>query len=200
MQIGYTQVSTASPDAAPAVEALKGAGCVEVLIETASGAQRERPALKAALARLVDHPGSKLVVCQLGTLAMSFRQLVATVRELDGKGLHLRSLAEGIDTQADGGSTYFVFAALSDFDKSVRLGHYSDGLKAAQRGRQKGGRPLALSLQDAERAKALLADRSFTVQQIARRLGVSSATLYRYIPGGRAALFARQQDRADDKT
>jgi DNA invertase Pin-like site-specific DNA recombinase len=122
------------------------------------------------------------------------------VRDLDAKGLHLRSLAEGLDTQTDGGSTYFVFAALSAFDKSVRLGRYSDGLKAAQRGRLKGGRPLALSLQDAERAKALLADRSFTVQQIARRLGVSSATLYRYIPGGRAALFASQQDRADDKT
>jgi len=198
LQIGYTQISTVNPDATPATKALREAGCVDVLIESASGAQRDRPQLKGALSRLGPNTGNVLVVLNLAFLARSFRQLVTTICEMNAQGLHLRALVDQIDTRTDGGATYSTFSALSDFDNTIRHGHYIYGLKAAQIGRQKGGRPLALSLQDAERAKALLADRSFTVEQVARHLGVSSATLYRYIPGGRAALFQAREDRTDD--
>ncbi len=37
-------------------------------------------------------------------------------------------------------------------------------------------------------AKALLRDPEITVEEVARRLQVSAATLYRYLPGGRGAL------------
>jgi hypothetical protein len=40
---------------------------------------------------------------------------------------------------------------------------------------------------DIEAAKALLANPDVGVTQIANRLGVSSATLYRYIPAARTA-------------
>jgi AcrR family transcriptional regulator len=56
------------------------------------------------------------------------------------------------------------------------------GLAAARRV----GRP-KLTDEDIEAAKAMLANPDIGVTQIAHRLGVSPATLYRYIPAARTA-------------
>jgi AcrR family transcriptional regulator len=45
-----------------------------------------------------------------------------------------------------------------------------------------------LSAADLVAAKALLRDPNITVKEVARRLRVGPATLYRYLPGGRGAL------------
>jgi len=50
-----------------------------------------------------------------------------------------------------------------------------------------GGRPPKLTNDDIEAAKALLANSDIGVTQISHRLGVSPATLYRYIPAARTA-------------
>jgi hypothetical protein len=57
------------------------------------------------------------------------------------------------------------------------------GLAAARTG----GRPPKLTEDDLEPARALLANPDIGVTQIADRLGVSPATLYRYIPAARTA-------------
>jgi AcrR family transcriptional regulator len=49
------------------------------------------------------------------------------------------------------------------------------------------GRPPKLTDEDIEAAKAMLANPDIGVTQIAHRLGVSPATLYRYIPAARTA-------------
>jgi predicted transcriptional regulator len=41
---------------------------------------------------------------------------------------------------------------------------------------------------DITAAKALLSDPSIAVEEVASRLKVSIATLYRYLPGGRGSL------------
>jgi hypothetical protein len=61
------------------------------------------------------------------------------------------------------------------------------GLAAACRLGRKGGRPPKLTDDDIEAAKAFLANPDIGVTQIAHRLGVSPATLYRYIPAARTA-------------
>jgi hypothetical protein len=48
----------------------------------------------------------------------------------------------------------------------------------------------ALGERDLAAAKALLGDPDITVEEVARRVGVSPATLYRHLPGGRSALSA----------
>jgi DNA-binding MurR/RpiR family transcriptional regulator len=50
-----------------------------------------------------------------------------------------------------------------------------------------GGRPPKLTEDDLDIARTLLANPDITVADVADRLGVSSATLYRYLPAARAA-------------
>jgi DNA invertase Pin-like site-specific DNA recombinase len=61
------------------------------------------------------------------------------------------------------------------------------GLAAARRAGRTGGRPPKLTDHDIEAAKAMLANPDIGVTQIAHRLGVSPATLYRYLPAARTA-------------
>jgi helix-turn-helix resolvase-like protein len=61
------------------------------------------------------------------------------------------------------------------------------GLAAVRRAGRTGGRPPKLTDDDIEAAKAMLANPDISVAQIAHRLGVSPATLYRYIPAARTA-------------
>jgi len=51
-----------------------------------------------------------------------------------------------------------------------------------------GGRPPALAAADTIAARALLKDPAITVEDVARRLQVSPATLSRHFPGGRSGV------------
>jgi DNA invertase Pin-like site-specific DNA recombinase len=187
MLVGYARVSTRDQNHAPQLDALKAAGCERVYTEKASGAQRDRPELKAALD--YARAGDTLVVWKLDRLARSIRQLIETVEELERRKIGLRSLTEAIDTATSGGRLIFhIFAALAEFERSVIRERTAAGLEAARLRGRKGGRPRRLSSADLVAARALLRDPEITVEEVARRLRVGAATLYRYLPGGRGAL------------
>src|SRR5512139_747052 len=117
MLVGYARVSTQDQDPALQLDALKGAGCGKVFTEKASGAQRERPQLRAALDYM--RSGDTLVVWKLDRLARSLKQLIETVEDLGDRGIGLRSLTESIDTGSTGGRLVFhIFAALAEFSPS----------------------------------------------------------------------------------
>jgi DNA invertase Pin-like site-specific DNA recombinase len=61
------------------------------------------------------------------------------------------------------------------------------GLAAAKRMGRTGGRPAKLLDDDLDIARTLLANPDITVAEVADRLGVSPATLYRYLPAARSA-------------
>ena len=186
MLVGYARVSTQEQDLALQLDALRAAGCEQLFEEKASGAQRERPALQAALAYM--RPGDTLVVWKLDRLARSLKQLVETVEELGGCGVGLRSLTEAIDTTSPGGKLVFhLFAALAEFERGVIRERTLAGLQAT-RGRT-GGRPPALKPKDLLAAKALLKDPAITVAEVAKRLAVAPSTLYRHLPRARAAAL-----------
>jgi DNA invertase Pin-like site-specific DNA recombinase len=79
------------------------------------------------------------------------------------------------------------FGALAEFERSLIRERTQAGLAAARRVGRTGGRPPKLTDDDIEAAKAMLANPDIGVTQIAHRLGVSPATLYRYIPAARSA-------------
>ncbi len=191
MLIGYARVSTLDQKPALQIDALKAAGCDRIFTEKASGAQRDRPQLKAALEYL--RPGDTLAVWKLDRLARSMRQLIETVEDFLARGIELRSLTESIDTATPGGRLIFhIFGALAEFERAVIRERTSAGLQAARERGRKGGRPRTLGPKEIAAAKAMLANPDITVEDVAARLKVSPATFYRHLPGGRSGLITEE--------
>lgn len=187
MLVGYARVSTQEQDPALQLDALQSAGCERVFTEKASGAQRDRVQLKAALDFM--RPGDTLVVWKLDRLARSLKQLIETVEALHEREMGLLSLTESIDTTTSGGMLIFhIFASLAQFERAIIRERTASGLEAARKRGRFGGRPAALNTSDLAAAKAMLKDPDITVEQVAKRLSVAPATLYRHLPGGRSAL------------
>lgn len=185
MLVGYARVSTQDQNPALQLDALKAAGCEKVFIEKASGAQRNRPELIAALDYI--RAGDGLVVWKLDRLARSLPQLIETVAMLEQRGVGLRSLTESIDTTTAGGRLIFhVFGALAEFERAVIRERTQAGLAAARSRGKIGGRPSKVTDSDIRAAKAMLADGEITVGEVAKRLNISPSTLYKHLPAARA--------------
>jgi DNA invertase Pin-like site-specific DNA recombinase len=189
MLIGYARVSTQEQNLELQINALQAAGCKKIFTEKASGAQRDRPELKAALEYMRANEDDTLVVWKLDRLARSLRQLIDTIEELEKKGIGFKSLTENIDTTTSGGRLVFhIFGALAEFERILIKERTMAGLKAAKAMGKKGGRPQALQAEDLRDAKALLKNKKITVKEVAKRLKVDPSTLYRYLPGGRSSV------------
>ena len=184
--IGYARVSTLDQNLALQQDALTSAGCEKIFIEQMSGAVADRPGLHEALD--YARSGDTLVVWKLDRLARSMKQLIETIEKLRLRKIGFRSLTESIDTTtAQGLLVFHMFSALAEFERSLIRERTRAGLAAAKRQGRTGGRPPKLTEDDLEAARALLANPDIGVTQIADRLGVSPATLYRYIPAARTA-------------
>jgi DNA invertase Pin-like site-specific DNA recombinase len=186
MKIGYARVSTQEQDLALQLDALTKEGCEKVFQEKASGAQRDRPELKAALSYM--RKGDTLVVWKLDRLARSMKQLIETIESFQDEGIGLKSLQDPIDTSSPSGKLIFhIFAALAEFERGVIRERTTAGLRAARARGRVGGRPRSLSAKELQAAKAMLKDSDITVAAVAKRLNVASSTLYRHIPHARSA-------------
>lgn len=180
MLIGYARISTQDQDLALQRDALAARGCEKIFTDTASGAIDDRAGLTAAL----DHarPGDTLVVWRLDRLGRSLRHLIATITDLEARGVGFRSLHESVDTTTSAGKLVFhVFAALAEFERELIRERTRAGLVAARSRGRRGGRPPALDAGRLALARTLRADPATSVAAICRTLGVSRATLYRHL-------------------
>ena len=190
MKLGYARVSTSDQNPQLQIDALIGVGCDRLFAEQASGAQRDRPELAAALQ--FARAGDLLVVWKLDRLARSLSQLLATTELLERKGVGLISLTEQIDTSTPGGKLVFqLFGALAEFERSLLRERTRAGLVAAKAAGRKGGRPSALPPDKRLAAAALLQSDDLTVVEVAAMLGVSDSTLYRHFPAAKALLAVK---------
>lgn len=184
MKLGYARCSTIEQSVELQTQALEREGVEKIFIETASGAQRDRPELAKALEFL--RAGDCLIVWKLDRLGRSLRQLIDTVEDLNRRGIEFRSITENLETTTSGGKLIFhVFGALAEWERSLIRERTMAGLQAAKAVGKVGGRPRALQDADIAAAKALLADPAISVKEVAQRLGVSLPTLYRYLPAAR---------------
>lgn len=184
--IGYARVSTIDQIPDLQIDALKAAGCSRIFVETASGADNERTELAAAISYLRE--GDTLVVWKLDRLARSINKLISTIEVLYESECGFRSLTEAIDTTTPTGKLVFhIFGALTEFERNIIRERTMAGLASAKSRGRRGGRPRALTEQNIIAARALIKDGSMTISEIATQLGISDATLYRYIPHPRSA-------------
>jgi len=189
MLVGYARVSTQEQNLDLQTMALKEAGCQKIFTEKASGAQRDRPELIAAMNYV--RPGEDvLVVWKLDRLARSLKQLIDTVEKFEKQNIGLLSLTESINTTTSGGRLIFhIFASLAEFERSIIRERTTAGLRAAKENGRVGGRPPALKEKDLAVARTLLQDASITVEDVAKKMQIAPSTLYRYFQGGRSSVI-----------
>lgn len=137
------------------------------------------------MTRALDHvrKGDVLVVWRLDRLGRSLASLIDLMTQLDRRGIGFKSLTEQIDTTTSGGKLIFhIFGALAEFERNLIRERTNAGLAAARARGRKGGRPRRLDTdRKAQMARQLHADPTNSIGDICTTLGVSRATLYRYL-------------------
>lgn len=186
MKIGYGRVSTQEQHPEAQEDALLKAGCDKVFIDQASGKLASRPELDKALLMLRE--GDSLVITKLDRLGRSLKNLIAMSEELRERGVALVVLDQGIDTSTPIGRMFYqILGAVAEFERELIVERTKDGLTAARARGRVGGRKKALGNRQAALARQMYDEkgedgkRAHTVAAIAKELGVSRPTIYRYL-------------------
>ncbi|MCM6776444.1 recombinase family protein [Nocardia sp. CDC159] len=178
--IGYARVSTTDQDPQLQLDALKAAGAERVFSDHGvSGTKTERPELDRCLDHLRD--GDVLTVWKLDRLGRNTVHVLQLIEQLTARGIGFRSLTEGLHTDgAMGKAMLTIAAAFAQLERDMMIERTRAGLAAAAANGRKGGRPRKLDNADAAKARRLKA-KNVSVPDIAKMLGCSRATVYRYL-------------------
>src|SRR6202051_4951935 len=191
MLLGYARVSTDQQDHALQLDALRAAGCDKVFVETGSGTRTDRPELARVLEQV--RQDDVLVVWRLDRLARSLRHLIDIADDLNRRSVALKSITESIDTTTPSGRFMLnILGALRSMGREIIVERTRAGLMAAAARGRRGGRPPALDQAKIRAARAMLASGNMSAIEVAPQVGCAASTLYRHLPGGRAALGGEQ--------
>ena len=187
MLIGYVRVSKS--DGSQLVDlqkdALMKAGVDQKYIyqDLASGRKDDRPGLNACLKAL--QPGNTLVVWKLDRLGRDMKHLVNLIDDINHKKIGFKVLSgANIDTTTANGRLVFgIFAALAEFERELIRERTQAGLAAARARGQNGGRPRKMDEHTIKMAMAAMSDRNSVTHEVAKRLNVTTTTLYTYVNG-----------------
>ena len=183
MLIGYARVSTQDQNLELQIDALTKAGCHRLFDDKMSGSRAERPGLAKALDMLRE--GDTLVVWKLGRLGRSVKNLVDLVGQLHQphqQDVQFKSLTDAIDTGTPSGRFFFhVMASLAEMERELIVERTRAGLDVARKLGRKGGRKPKMTDSKIESAKKLLTS-GVPPKDVAKNLGVSVPTLYRWVP------------------
>ena len=182
MFLGYARISTNDQNLDLQLDALRLHGCKKFYSDIVSGAKANRPGLDEMLKNARED--DVIVIWKLDRLGRSLKHLVDLVAELNERKIGLQSLNDPIDTTtAQGRLVFNIFASLAEFEREIIRERTNAGLAAARARGRTGGRKPGLS-EDAQR-KARIAESYYKegmpVNQIAKNLNISKATLYKYL-------------------
>ncbi len=189
MWIGYMRVSKSDGSQTLDLQrdALLNAGVApERLYEDlASGRKDARPGLEACLKAL--QPGNTLVVWKLDRLGRDLKHLVSLVDDLRQRHIGFKVLtgsgAQIDTTTANGRLVFGIFAALAEFEAELIRERTRAGLAAARARGRLGGRPRKMTQETLRMAMSAMADPNSNAREVARRLGMTTTTLYDYVNG-----------------
>lgn len=171
--IGYARVSTLDQNADLQHSALKSAGCKKIFTDRGvSGTRVRRSQLDKMLEHLRD--GDEVVVWKLDRLGRNTRNLLALIDDLEERGVHFRSLTEGITTTgAMGKAMLTVMSAFAQLERVQLAERTKAGMAAAAaNGRRAGRREVTAGDRKVKRAHELKAQ---------GLKPVDIATVYRYL-------------------
>ena len=180
MYIGYARVSTQDQHLELQQDALRQAGCTQIIVDRVSGTVAERPGLTKL--KEILRAEDTLVVWRLDRLGRSLKDLIAWVAWLEQHGIGLRSLHEALDTTTPSGKlTFHIFGALAEFERQLIQERTQAGLQVARARGRFGGRPKALPAEKRQWAVQLYQEKKIAVKHICELMGISKPTLYAYV-------------------
>ena len=183
----YARVSTRDQHIEPQLDALRSyaeARRLEVVAEYVdhgvSGAKDQRPALDLMMREAKRRRFDAVAAVKLDRIARSVRHLTALAAELEAVGVDLVVTDQAIDTSTPSGRLLFnVLGAIAEFERDLICERTAAGMQAAKRRGKHVGRPKVEVNRVALRQGV---QRGASVSELARRLGVSRATVRRLIP------------------
>ena len=180
MEVGYVRVSKKDQNPDLQKRELSAAGCEKIFEERISSRKEQRPQLERALEFCRE--GDRLSVWKLDRLGRSIKELIELVNELQDRGVEFRSLRESLDTKTPGGKLVFhVFASIAEFERDIIRERTMAGLEAARARGRKGGRKPKMNDRKTALASRLMKDQETPISEVCEAVGVSRATLYRYL-------------------
>lgn len=182
-RIGYARVSTTDQDTAIQVAALQAAGCTVIREEKASGTTT---AGRTELATVLDflHRGDVLVVVRIDRLARSIGDLQTIVRTVKAKGATLECTEQPVNTGTAAGKCFLdMLGVFAEFETNIRKERQTEGIARAKAEGVYTGRKPSI---DADKVRRLAKD-GVGGTEIAKRLGISRASVYRLLDSEAAA-------------
>lgn len=150
-----------------------------------SSKKDSRPGLEACFKAL--QPGNTLIVWKLDSLGRSLKELVTIIDELRQRKVGFKVLAghgAQIDTTTPNGRLVFgLFAALAEFERELIIERTNAGLAAARARGRMGGRPRKIDASTLRMAMAAMSDPKSIAIEVAKKLNITTATLYTYVNG-----------------
>ncbi|GBR49580.1 recombinase family protein [Neokomagataea thailandica] len=207
MKLGYARISKADGSQVLdlQIDALTAADVEpdHIYTDETSGKRDDRLGLDACLKALRD--GDTLVIWKLDRLGRNLENLVKTVRSLSERGIGLCVLTgqgAAIDTTTSSGKLIFgIFAALAEFEGDLIKERTMAGLAAARARGRKGGRRFELTKNQIRLAQSAMANRDTNIVDLCQELGISRATLYRYVaPNGQLRDHANKVLQCNNNT
>lgn len=188
--VGYMRISKADGTQSFDMQkdALIAAGVKEDRIydDQQSGSRHDnRSGLQNCLKAL--QPGNVLVIWKLDRLGRNLKDLIGIVENLNKRNIGLKVLTgQGVQidtTTAHGRLVFGIFAGLAEFERELIIERTKAGLAAARARGRMGGRPRKMDRHTLKLAMSALSDSTVVVKDIAKKLNISTTTLYEYVNG-----------------
>jgi DNA invertase Pin-like site-specific DNA recombinase len=179
--VGYVRVSTV--DQNPERQ-LDGIFLHKKFTEYASGSTIKRPQLETMMDYVRED--DKIVVHSMDRLARSVKDLRQLVDDFIKKGVVVQFIKENLTFSNDNSPMSILLltlmGAVAEFEREILLERQREGIQLAKRAGKYKGRPKALNSEQLA-VLAILADapKPKTKNQMAREMGVSRFTLYKYL-------------------
>ncbi len=181
--IGYALLGQRVQERDTQVADLKEEGCCLVFQERISPIikNKERPVLVSALEEL--NAGDELVISKISYLGRSYFEVINRIKDLQQKGIHIRTLDGGIKTRDLGEFAPFIIGILSGLASVEQTLTREKKLERIQHrletGKSIGGRPKTNKAK--ESLVLRLRDEGYSYRSIREQTGLALSTIRRII-------------------
>ncbi len=180
-KIGYIRVSTEHQETTRQQEIMCGYQVDRIFSEKLSGANTDRPQLRAMLDYVRE--GDTLYIESISRLGRSTKDLLNIIDTLTDKVVTLVSHKESIDTDTPTGKFMLtVFAALSQLEREQLKQRQREGIEIAKaQGKYTGRKPLPTDWTRFGQLYGEWRAKHITGRDFMRRMNMSSNTFYRRV-------------------